>query len=52
MNNIWTLILLVIICTLASYYLSQIWVPFGYLGLIVALALIGTYLFKRNKRIR
>lgn len=52
MNNIWTTVLLAVACIIISYYLSQFWMPVAWIGLIAALAIIGIYLFGRNKRIQ
>jgi hypothetical protein len=52
MNNIWGAILLAVACVLVSYYLSQYWVPLGWIGFVMALAIVGGYLFNRNKRIQ
>ena len=52
MNTIWNAIGLAIICIIIGYFLSQVWVPFGLLGLIGAIAIICVYLFKRNRRIQ
>lgn len=52
MNNIWAAIILVIVCIIVSYYLSQFWSALGWIGFIAALAIVGVYLFNRNKRIQ
>ena len=52
MNNIWTVILLVIVCVVLGNYLSQYIQPLGWISFIVAIAIVGVYLFKRNQRIQ
>ena len=52
MNNIWIVLLLVIVCVVGSYYLSQFWVPLGWIGFVVALVIVGIYIFGRNRRIQ
>ena len=52
MNNIWTVTVIAILCVFLGYYLSQYFAPLGWIGFIVALALVITYLFKRNQRIQ
>lgn len=52
MNNIWIATVLAVGCVIVGYYLSQFWSPLGWIGFIAALAIVGVYLFNRNKRIQ
>lgn len=52
MNNVWTTILLVIVCVVAGYFLGQVWAPFGWAGFIGMLVIIGMYFYKRWRRIQ
>ncbi len=52
MDNIWIVILLVIVCVVGSFYLSMFYLPLGYLGLLAAIGIIATYIYKRNRRIQ
>ena len=52
MNNVRTVILLVIACIVVSYFLSQIYIPLAYVGLLVSLGIIIYYVVNKNKRTR
>ena len=52
MNNIWTVIVLVIVCVFGGYYLSQFWIPLGWIGLAAAFVIVGLYIYGRNRRIQ
>lgn len=52
MNNIWITLLLVIVCVLGGYYLSQYWVGLGWIGFIAALVIVGLYIYGRNRRMQ
>lgn len=52
MNNVWTVVLFVIVAALLAYFLGQVWFGFGIVGWIAVFALPIIYLFKRWKRIQ
>lgn len=52
MNNIWITTLIAVSFVIVGYYLGQLWPPMGWIGFLAAIAIVGLYLFHRNKRIQ
>jgi hypothetical protein len=52
LDKLGPVILLVIVCVLASYYMAGVWAPLGYIGGLAAFALVINYFYQRFARLR
>jgi hypothetical protein len=51
-SNVWIAILFAIIAVVIGYFLSQYWLPLGWLGFVTALGIVVLYIYGRNRRIQ